>query len=79
MRHGARVQRVPRFLGGFRVHALQKTQANASTSGAAEIAALLERVHGRKVSLEEVSSRTKLYFAKSTIYDALYRLGVLQA
>jgi GT2 family glycosyltransferase len=79
MQHGARIRRVPRFLGGFRVHALQKTQANASTSGAAEIALLLETLHGRKVSLEEVSSRTKLYFARSTIYDALYRLGVLRA
>ena|SRR5688572_8802528 len=79
MNHGARIRRVPRFLGGFRVHALQKTQANASTSGATEIALLLENLHGRKVSLEEVSSRTKLYFARSTIYDALYRLGVLRA
>jgi len=79
MRHGARIRRVPRFLGGFRVHALQKTQANASTSGAAEIAQLLESLHGRKVTLQEVSSRTKLYFARSTVYDALYRLGVLRA
>ena len=79
MEHGARVCRVPRFLGGFRVHALQKTQANASTSGAAEIALLLEGLHGRKVSFEEISSRTKLYLARSTIYDALYRLGVLRA
>jgi glycosyltransferase involved in cell wall biosynthesis len=79
MKHGARIRRVPRFLGGFRVHALQKTQANASTSGAAEIAQLLESLHGRKVSLEEVSSKTKLYFARSTVYDALYRLGVLRA
>jgi len=79
MRHGARIHRVPRFLGGFRVHALQKTQTNASTSGAKEIAQLLENLHGRKVSLQEVSSRTKLYFARSTVYDALYRLGVLRA
>jgi glycosyltransferase involved in cell wall biosynthesis len=79
MKHGARIRRVPRFLAGFRVHALQKTQANASTSGAAEIALLLEGLHGRKVSHEEVSSRIKLYFARSTIYDALYRLGVLRA
>jgi glycosyltransferase involved in cell wall biosynthesis len=79
MNHSARFRRVPRFLGGFRVHALQKTQVNASTSGAAEIAQLLESLHGRKVSFEEVSSRTKLYFARSTIYDALYRLGVLRA
>lgn len=79
MKNGARISRVPRFLGGFRVHALQKTQANASTSGAAEIALLLESLHGRKVSREEISSRTKLYFARSTIYDALYRLGVLRA
>jgi glycosyltransferase involved in cell wall biosynthesis len=79
MKHGARICRVPRFLGGFRVHALQKTQANASTSGAAEIALLLESLHGRKVNLDEVSSRTKLYLARSTIYDALYRLGVLRA
>jgi len=79
MKHGARIRRVPRFLGGFRVHALQKTQANASTSGTAEVALLLESLHGRKVSREEVCSRTKLYFARSTIYDALYRLGVLRA
>ena len=79
MRHGARFRRVSRFLGGFRVHALQKTQAHASTSGAAEIGLILEKLHGRKVSLDEVSSRTKLYFARSTMYDALYRLGVLRA
>lgn len=79
MKHGASMRRVPRFLGGFRVHALQKTQANASTSGAAEIALLLESLHGRKVSHGEVSTRRQLYFARSTIYDALYRLGVLRA
>jgi glycosyltransferase involved in cell wall biosynthesis len=79
MQHGARIRRVPRFLGGFRVHAQQKTQANVSTSGATEIALLLESLHGRKVSAEEVSARAKLYFARSTIYDALYRLGILRA
>jgi glycosyltransferase involved in cell wall biosynthesis len=79
MKHGARVRRVPRFLGGFRVHALQKTQANALTSGAAEIALLLESVHGREVSRGEVSLKRQHYFARSTIYDALYRLGFLRA
>jgi glycosyltransferase involved in cell wall biosynthesis len=79
IRHGARIRRVPRFLGGFRVHARQKTQAMASTSGAAEMAVILESLHGRKVSLEEVILRTSNYFARSTIYDALYRLGILRA
>ena len=79
MQHGARIRRLPRFLGAFRVHATQKTQANASTSGATEVALLLESLHGRRVSREEVYSKTKLYFARSTLYDALYRLGVLRA
>jgi hypothetical protein len=66
MKHGARIRRVPRFLGGFRVHALQKTQANASTSGTAESRCFLKVFTVAKVSRREVSSRTKLYFARST-------------
>src|SRR5215813_4307376 len=65
MRHSARVRRVPRFLGGFRVHAQQKTQAMASTNGAAEMALLLESLHGRKVDAEEAASRANLNYARS--------------
>jgi GT2 family glycosyltransferase len=52
---GARVVRVPFFLGCFRVHAVQKTSAAMDTVGAEEVAYVRRRTLGRLPEAEELS------------------------
>ena len=74
---GASFVRLPRFLGAFRVHAAQKTQANIDGIGQIEMNRLRLRNHGRSVSWLEVKRHTKTYLFRSTILRRLYRLGLL--
>jgi glycosyltransferase involved in cell wall biosynthesis len=60
---GAKMVRLPRFLGAFRVHAEQKT-TSADVLGLEEMARLRERVHGRPVSIEEALVRLRPYFLR---------------
>lgn len=53
---GARMVRLPRFLGGFRVHHSQKTSQAMATIGQAEIDWLRTRTHGRWISPEMLSA-----------------------
>jgi len=73
---GRRFARVPRFLAAFRIHSAQKTSAQISTRGAAEMARLRERVHGRSVSQEEVAEGVQRYLRRHLLYHKLYRLGL---
>jgi glycosyltransferase involved in cell wall biosynthesis len=63
---GAKIVRVSRFLGAFRVHEEQKTTAQERL-GAAESARLRRRVHGRDVPIEEVLERLRPYFVRHII------------
>ncbi len=47
---GAKMVRLPRYLGAFRVHAVQKSQAQSVAVGTREMDALRFRCHGRRVS-----------------------------
>src|SRR5262249_39076636 len=58
---GARLVRVPRFLGAFRVHAEQKSSAQIATIGEREMMRIRERIHGRAVSYEEISRHVRRY------------------
>jgi glycosyltransferase involved in cell wall biosynthesis len=60
---GAKMVHVPRFLGAFRVHDAQKTTA-AESLGRIECDRLRERVHGRPLTLEEVSRHLKPYIQR---------------
>ncbi|MBV9893959.1 MAG: FkbM family methyltransferase, partial [Chloroflexi bacterium] len=75
---GARIQRLPRFLGAFRVHPHQKTSLSLQELGAHEMNELRKRSLGRVVSESEVNEALANYLRKSIVYDKLYRFGVLR-
>jgi len=60
---GAKMVRVPRYLGAFRVHDEQKTTAS-HLLGSAECSRLRERVHGRELSVHEIAERLKPYLVR---------------
>jgi glycosyltransferase involved in cell wall biosynthesis len=74
---GARIVRLPRFLGAFRVHPAQKTQAGEALSRA-EMGHLRRRQHGRPVSQREVLRRVRPYLLRHVVCDRLYRMGLLR-
>jgi glycosyltransferase involved in cell wall biosynthesis len=60
---GAKMVRLSRFLGAFRVHEEQKTTAQDSL-GDLEMRRLRQRVHGRDVPVDEVLERLRPYFVR---------------
>lgn len=70
---GARIERLPRFLGGFRVHQGQKTHA-IDQVGEEEMARLRIRTHGRPVSVSEVKRRLRGYYLRHIWLHTLQRL-----
>ncbi|MCR4289242.1 MAG: glycosyltransferase [Candidatus Scalindua sp.] len=75
---GAKMVRLPRFLGAFRVHTAQKTSAQINETGRQEMGRLGIRCHGRSVSGTEIGLHIRPYLAWSVFYHELYRLGVLR-
>jgi GT2 family glycosyltransferase len=75
---GARMHRLPRFLGAFRVHPQQKTSAHMEEFGMHEMARLRERCHGRQVTTGEIADALRAYLRKHVIQHKLYRLGILR-
>lgn len=71
---GATMVRLPRYLGAFRVHDEQKTTASHAM-GLDECRRLRQRVHGRNVSMEEVSDRVRLYLARHVLIHTRQRLA----
>jgi len=74
---GARFIRLPRFLGGFRLHPGQKTASQLAHRGLYEMNRLRERCHGRPVSYTEISRHIARYLFRHVIYHRLYLLGAL--
>ena len=73
---GACIHRLPRFLGAFRVHPDQKTQA-CWTLGEQEMFRLRARVHGRDVDYPEIHANIEGYLKRHRRYQRLYRFGLL--
>ncbi|MBL8794365.1 MAG: glycosyltransferase [Planctomycetia bacterium] len=73
---GARLVRLPRFLGAFRVHDAQKTSALLESVGAREMNALRRRALGREVSKVEVRSANLPYLLRHALYHWLYQTGL---
>ena len=73
---GARFLRLPRFLGGFRVHAAQKTSSQLENLGLVEMARLRERCHGRPVTEREIRHHVRPYLTRHLLLHKLYRLGL---
>ena len=78
MNAGAKLVRLPRFLGAFRIHRQQKTSSLIDEIGEREIAVLRERCHGRSVSEEEARWQIRGYLLKHLWYHYLYTLGLLR-
>jgi GT2 family glycosyltransferase len=74
----AKMVRLPRFLGGFRVHPHQKTSKEMADIGVAEMDRLRERCHGRRVMTSEINRALRPYFRRHFVYHKLYRLGILR-
>lgn len=71
---GARFARLPRFLGGFRVHSRQKTSAGISEVGFAEMDRLRQRVMGRVPSRIEISRAVAPYLLRHAATDLGWRI-----
>ncbi len=75
---GARMVRLPRFLGAFRVHDDQKNAALGPTLGIDEMQRIRERLHGRPVDQGEALRRVRPYLIRHVLLDQLYRRGLLR-
>ncbi len=75
---GARIVRVPRFLGAFRVHTEQKTNAQWDTAGETEMALIRTRELNREVTTAEIGERLRWYLRRHVVLHKLYRAGVLR-
>ena len=71
---GARFTRIPRFLGGFRVHSQQKTSAAIDEIGNQEMDRIRQRVLGRIPSKNEVRRAVFPYMFKHVITDLRWRV-----
>ena len=76
---GARFKRLPRFLGAFRVHHQQKTSVSLASVGVRETDRLVLKVHGRIISDEERTRRSRSFLHKHVVLDRLHRWGWLSA
>jgi GT2 family glycosyltransferase len=70
---GARIVRLPRFLGAFRVHAEQKTGQQQELCEE-ESERLHRRVLGRAMGDEEIHARVQPYLRRHVLHHTLYRL-----
>jgi glycosyltransferase involved in cell wall biosynthesis len=74
----ARIVRLPRFLGAFRVHPAQKTSAQAAELGKAETTRLRSRVLGREPKRPEIRRAMRGYLRRHIVVDKLYRARILR-
>jgi glycosyltransferase involved in cell wall biosynthesis len=75
---GAKIVRVPRFLGGFRVHDDQKTNIDWDSAGETEMALIRTRELDREVTPAEIGQRLRWYLRRHVVLHKLYRAGVLR-
>jgi glycosyltransferase involved in cell wall biosynthesis len=75
---GARFTRIPRFLGGFRVHESQKTSSQMTSVGIREVSRLLQRYHGYVPERREIERQVAIYVAEHHLYDFAYQHGALR-
>jgi glycosyltransferase involved in cell wall biosynthesis len=70
---GAKIVRLPRFLGAFRVHAEQKTTVNDSV-GRLECDRLRQRIHGRPLTIDEVLNGLRPYLVRHVLVHTRQRV-----
>lgn len=76
---GARFVRVPRFLGAFRIHTAQKSQAVISEVGEREMAKLRTRHLGHAPGPAEINRNVRAYFVKHLFLNLAHRRGLLRS
>jgi glycosyltransferase involved in cell wall biosynthesis len=69
----ARIVRLPRFLGAFRTHPVQKTVAKTDI-GIGEAEVLRERWHGYAMPEAEVASRLRPFYRRHVALHLVYRI-----
>jgi glycosyltransferase involved in cell wall biosynthesis len=74
---GAKIVRVPRFLGAFRVHHQQKSTVHENTLGRHEMEKVRTIIHKRKISEEEIFKNIVVYILLSCLFNLGYRLRIL--
>jgi glycosyltransferase involved in cell wall biosynthesis len=74
---GARFARLPRFLGAFRIHPQQKSDARLQDLGIPEQKRLRDVFHQRAVSRLEMWTRLVPFLGKSILFHRLYQLGLV--
>jgi hypothetical protein len=70
---GARFARLPRFLGGFRIHSQQKTSAEESI-GFQEMSQIRVRTLGRIPSQDEITKAVSPYLLEHVVTDIVWRI-----
>lgn len=70
----ARFARLPRFLGGFRIHPHQKTSAAISEVGFQEMSRIRQRILGRIPSKKEINKAVFPYLLKHVVTDLGWRI-----
>lgn len=71
---GARFSRLPRFIGGFRIHRQQKTSAEISGIGIQEMTRIRERALGRVPSDAEIYMAVNPYMYRHLATDLWWRV-----
>lgn len=73
---GFNIRRLPYFLGGFRTHKEQKTNAKINSVGELEMAQLRRRIHERDIPSWEVHRQLTEEINRSAMIERLHRLGI---
>ena len=73
---GFNIQRLPYFLGGFRVHEKQKTNAKIYSIGEAEMDMLRRRIHEREIPSWEIHRHLSEEVNRSALVEWLSRWGI---
>lgn len=73
---GAKMARLPYFMGCFRVHASQKTSAQINQVGAAEMDSIRRSIHGRPLSQTELHEHWNRGLVESALLAWLLRCGI---
>jgi glycosyltransferase involved in cell wall biosynthesis len=73
---GARIVRLPYFIGCFRVHPQQKTSAQINSRGMAEMDQLREKEHGRTITAQEIDAIAHRLQIRANLTARLMAVGI---
>lgn len=74
----AKFQRLPRFLGAFRVHKHQKTRGTCEDIGQQEMRHLRMQCHGREITIAEITRKTIAYQLHALALSEAHRCRLLR-